>query len=416
MTLDSHLEYRAGELFCEGVSLSELAVQFGTPVYIYSQAAIEVNLHRLQSDLASLPFLPCYSVKANSNLSILRFLRESGCGFDIVSGGELIRVLRAGANPATVVYSGVGKTAGEMDAALRAGILMFNVESAGELDLLGNRARALGTRAPISVRINPGVEAETHPYISTGQAIHKFGVPAEEAVELYRKAAAAPEFKPCGVSCHIGSQIVDATPFMKAFNEIHDFAVALRADGLPLEYLDLGGGFGIRYSDERPLDFLELADGLATRLRGTPYKLIVEPGRSMVGNAGLLLSRVLYLKRNQQKNFIVVDAGMNDLVRPSLYGSFHEIVPARQKPAGSMLADVVGPICETGDFLARDREMPEVRPGELVAILTAGAYGFSLASNYNSRPRPPEVWVHGNTAKLVRRRETLEEMIRPEEA
>ncbi|MDE3181028.1 MAG: diaminopimelate decarboxylase, partial [Acidobacteriota bacterium] len=395
-----YLEYRSGELACEGSELRSLAVRHGTPLYVYSQAAILDNFGQYRRGLGAIPAEVCYSVKANSSLSVLKLLAQAGAGFDIVSGGELARVVKIAADPARIVFSGVGKTEAEIDAALHAQILMFNVESAGELELLRARARHLGKRAPVSIRVNPDVEAETHPYISTGQAMHKFGVPKAEALALYEQIRRAPETEIRGIACHIGSQILDYDPFLKAFDEIKSMADSLAASGVAVRRLDIGGGFGIRYCEEPPLDFSALTEGLASRIRGTRYRLIVEPGRSIVGNAGLLLTRVLYVKRNLSKNFIVVDSGMNDLLRPSLYGSFHDIVPVRQTENGKHVADVVGPICETGDFLAREREMPETQPGDLLAILTAGAYGYSLASNYNSRPRPAEVLVDGKESRL----------------
>ncbi|HEX5481623.1 MAG TPA: diaminopimelate decarboxylase [Terriglobia bacterium] len=409
-TPNQYLEYRPSGLFCESVRLESAAERFGTPLYIYSQAAILENFRAFQQGLAGVPSLVCYSVKANSSLSILDMLREAGSGFDIVSGGELARVLKIKADPWQVVFSGVGKTQAEVDSGLGAGLLAFNVESAGELELIAARARHLHRRAPVSIRVNPDVEAETHPYISTGQTIHKFGVPKEDAIALYKRAAAMPEIEVRGIACHIGSQILDVEPFWEAFDEIRGLADALRADGVALEYLDLGGGFGIRYADEIPLEIGRLAEGLKERIQTTPYRIVVEPGRSIVGSAGLLLTRVLYIKRNPAKNFIVVDSGMNDLVRPALYGSFHEIVPLRQPTDASFCADVVGPLCETGDFLAQGRQMPEVQPGDLLAILTAGAYGYALASNYNTRPRPAEIMVHGDHAKLIRPREAVEEL------
>ena len=403
--------YESGQLGCEDVSLETLAERFGTPVYVYSQAAILNNFSRLERSLLSLPHLICYSVKANSNLKVLRLLRQAGSGFDVVSGGELARALRAGAIADQIVFSGVGKTEVEIDAGLEAGIGMFNVESAGELELIDRRARALGMPARIAIRVNPEVEAQTHPYISTGQIIHKFGVPKDEALELYRLAAASRHLKIRGVACHIGSQILDVEPFLEALDEILALAAQLKGQGIELEYVDLGGGYGIRYSDEQPLDFEMLGRGLAERLRTSPYLLIVEPGRALVGNAGILLTRVLYVKRNREKNFIVVDAGMNDLMRPMLYGSYHKIVPVHDYSRAKLAADVVGPLCETGDFLAQDREMPNAEPGELLAVLAAGAYGFALSSNYNDRPRPAEVLVNDSKAELIRRRETIEDLI-----
>ena len=413
--LDEVFRYCSGEFFCEDVSVASLAERFGTPAYVYSQAAIARNLRRLEESLRDIPSLICYSVKANSNLRILSLLRETGAGFDVVSGGELARTLRVGASADRIVFSGVGKTPQEMDAGLAACILIFNVESAGELEVLEARARALGKRARMAIRVNPDVVAQTHPYISTGQIVHKFGVPKEEALELYKRAARSPHLEIHGVACHIGSQILEVEPFLKALDEILSVATQLRENNIPVEYLDLGGGFGIRYAEEQPLDFKQLVRGVGERLRGTPYRLVIEPGRALVGDAGILLARVLYVKRNQQKNFIVVDAGMNDLMRPTLYGSYHEIVLARQRPGELLLADVVGPLCETGDFLAQDRTLPDVQPGDLLAILTAGAYGFVLSSNYNTRPRPAEILVDSAHAELIRPRERLEDLMAGEE-
>jgi len=408
------LHYQSGRLICEQVGLASIAERFGTPAYVYSQSTILGSFRRLQEKLTGIPSLLCYSVKANFNLRILRLLREAGAGFDVVSGGELARALIVGADPSWVVFSGVGKTADEVDAGLAAGILMFNVESGGELDVIEARARDLGKQAGIAIRINPDVEAETHPYISTGQHIHKFGVPKDESIQLYRRAATSEHLRIRGVACHIGSQILDVDPYLKALDEVLGVASTLASLGIAVEYLDLGGGFGIRYLDEAPLDFERLTAGVAARLRGTPYRLILEPGRSVVGAAGLLLARVLYVKRNTQKNFVVVDAGMNDLVRPALYGSYHEIVPVQECRGETLRADVVGPLCETGDFLAHDRELAAVRGGDLVAILTAGAYGYALASNYNSRLRPAEVLIHGAEVELIRRRETLDDLFATE--
>jgi len=407
----SAFHYLSNQLCCGEVPLETVAERFGTPTYVYSRAAILENYNRLASGLSQIPNLICYSVKANSSLRILRLLHEAGAGFDIVSGGELARVLRAGADPARVVFSGVGKTAEEIDAGLAAGLMMFNVESAGELELLESRARALGKPAPIAVRVNPDVVAETHPYISTGQIVHKFGVPKDEAVELYRRAARSEWLRVRGVACHIGSQILEVGPFLKALDEILNVAQAIRGERTAIEFLDIGGGYGIRYADEQPLAMDRLFNGLVTRLSESSYRLIVEPGRAIVGDAGVLLARVLYVKRNQQKNFIVVDAGMNDLMRPTLYGSYHEIVPVVRGSAETLTADVVGPLCETGDFLAQDRAMHDVQPGDLLAILTVGAYGYVLASNYNTRPRPAEVMISDGRAELIRPRERLDDLM-----
>jgi diaminopimelate decarboxylase len=403
--------YQSGRFCCERVPLSALAARFGTPTYVYSRAAVLERLARFGRGLAGVRSLVCYSVKANSHLRILRLVRQAGAGFDIVSGGELARVLRAGAAAETVVFSGVGKTAGEIEAALAAGILMFNVESAGELELLEARARALGKTAGMAIRINPQVRADTHPYVATGQTIHKFGVTKREALAMYQRAAASPHLRVRGVACHIGSQILEVVPFLKALDEIVAVAQALRSQEIPVEFLDLGGGFGIRYKDEAPLDVGKLTRGLVRRLAPLPYRLILEPGRALVGEAGVLLARVLYVKRSRRKNFVVVDAGMNDLMRPALYGSYHQVVPVERRATPKLRADVVGPLCETGDFLARDREIAEPRPGDLLAVLTAGAYGYVLSSNYNTRPRPAEVLVSGARAELIRPRESVEELM-----
>ena len=406
--------YNLGGFTCEQVPVESIATRFGTPVYIYSRAAILGNFRRIEQGLSHIPRLLCYSVKANSNLKILSLLLEAGAGFDIVSGGELARVLRVGTKTDRVVFSGVGKTEAEIDAGLQAGILMFNVESAGELEVIGRRARHLGRCADISIRINPEVETETHPYISTGQSIHKFGVPRAEAAALYRRAARSEHLRVRGLACHIGSQILDVEPFLQALDELLGVARSLQAEGIEVEYLDMGGGFGIRYADEQPLDLERLTQGVEARITGTPYRLILEPGRAVVGDAGTLVTRVLYVKRNQRKNFIVVDAGMSDLMRPSLYGSYHEIVSVQPQPCERLRADVVGPLCETGDFLAENREMPDVRSGDLLAILTTGAYGYVLASNYNTRPRPAEVLVHGDQVELIRRRESVQDLMTAE--
>ncbi|HEV2351758.1 MAG TPA: diaminopimelate decarboxylase [Terriglobia bacterium] len=412
MTASFH--YQDNTFFCEGVSAPSVVERFGTPVYVYSRAVILENFRRLQAGLSDISALICYSVKANSNLRILGMLHEVGAGFDIVSGGELLRVQKVGAPPEHVVFSGVGKTEAEVDAALAAGILMFNVESAGELELIEARARYAGRRAGVSMRVNPDVKADTHPYVATGQVIHKFGVPKVEALALYRRAAASSYLKILGVTCHIGSQILLLDPFMKALDEILGVAERLRTEGIEVKFLDLGGGYGIRYKDEQPLDVAHLTRELTARMREVPYQLILEPGRSLVAEAGILLTRVLYVKSNEKKSFVIVDAGMNDLLRPSLYRSYHGIVPVELRSEKTMLADVVGPICETGDFLALERELPEVRPGDLVAVMTVGAYGYVLSSNYNTRPRPAEVLVNGSEVQMIRRRESQDDLMAAE--
>jgi diaminopimelate decarboxylase len=405
-------EYRLNELTCERVSLSRVAEQFGTPAYVYSQLGILTNFRRVAQPLQAIGGMACYSVKANSSLALLRLLAGDGAGFDVVSGGELVRAQSTGVAPQRIVFSGVGKTREEVDAAIEAGILTLNVESEGEFDLIESRARHRGAaRAPVAIRINPDVEADTHPYISTGRTIHKFGVPKEEALALYHRAAASPHLAVRGLACHIGSQILDVEPFVRAADEVLALARALRAEGINLDLLDLGGGFGVTYSDENPFAFDRLFKALGTRFANSGFRLILEPGRSVVGDAGVLLMRVLYIKENRHKRFVVVDGGMNDLIRPALYGSYHEIVPVERRTGPKQLADVVGPLCETGDFLARERQMPELKPGDLLALLGAGAYGYVLASNYNSRPRPAEILVDGDETFLIRRRETLDDLM-----
>lgn len=412
-----------GDLLCDRVSLTRLVREYGTPLYIYSATNIRQRVHLFADAFSGIRHTVCYSVKANSNLSILRLLHHAGTGFDIVSGGELERVrLAAKASLKKTVFSGVGKTADEMDAALAAGILMFNVESAGELDLLAQRARHLRKRAPIAVRVNPDVLAETHPYISTGLREHKFGVEIATAVEMYRDAARSRYLQPVGISVHIGSQIRSAEPFGKALGKVGELARELRASAqIDIRYIDAGGGLGISYQldEKEPFDPRTAVEAYAQQvraaLRGFDGELLVEPGRFIVAQAGALITQVLYRKRNGQKNFLITDAGMNDLIRPALYQAHHAILPVR-RAAGrrKLVADVVGPVCETGDFFARDRELHGVEPGECLAILDAGAYGMSLSSNYNTRSRPAEVLVEGRTHRLIRRRETLRDQLSPE--
>jgi len=409
-------------LHAEGIPLRTLAAKHGTPLYVYSAATIRERYEAFDEAFHEIPHTICYSVKANSNLSILRLLARNGCGFDVVSGGELERVLIADRKAARkVVFSGVGKTLGELRAALRAGILLFNVESESELTVLAECAARLRKIAPVALRVNPDVAAETHPYISTGLRKHKFGVPIARARELYRQAAAARSLAVRGVSVHIGSQITDVTPFGEAVARVADLVRELRSDGHLIEYVDAGGGLGIAYDRPSAEEFAEYAasyaEGLTTPLRGLNVHLLLEPGRSIVGPAGVLLTRVIYKKENDGKRFVVVDAAMNDLIRPALYGAYHEIVPVSRSGSSKdqrEVVDVVGPVCETGDFFARDRELPAAAEGELLAILDAGAYGTVLASNYNTRPRPAEIMVTGKTAKVIRRREKISDLLRAE--
>ncbi len=414
--------YHDGELRCERVAVSALAEKFGTPLYVYSATAIRDRFRTFDRAFRTAPHTVCYSVKANSNLSILRLLEKLGAGFDVVSGGELARVLKLGRRAAgRTVFSGVGKTDSEFDAALRAGILLFNIESEGELELLASRAAKLRRRARIAFRVNPDVPTETHPYISTGLREHKFGVPISDAPRLYAQAAAHKFLEGAGVSVHIGSQITSLEPFDVTMQRVAALVRELRAQGHEIRYVDAGGGLGIPYEPEdtraeRPTNYFNhYARALLAPLKRLKLHLLLEPGRSIVAPAGALLTRVLYLKRNGTKRFVVVDAAMTELIRPALYGAYHEIVPARTNAhAATDAFDVVGPVCETGDFFARDRRLPEVAPGDLLAILDAGAYGMSLSSNYNSRPRPAEILVDGRAARMIRRRETASDLFRLE--
>ena len=405
-------------LCCERVPLRELAQKHGTPLYVYSGAALRERYRAFAAAFRGAPHTVCYSVKANPNLGLLRLLAKLGAGFDVVSGGELLRVRRAAPRAVKqVVFSGVGKTAAEMDLALRAGILLFNVESAGELELLAERAVRLKRRARVALRVNPDVPAGTHPYISTGLREHKFGVAIPEACRLYRRAAAAQWLEVAGVSVHIGSQITSVAPFGAAMTRVAELVRELVSDGHRIRYVDAGGGLGIPYGSEQAdhhQTFAAYAKAVRGPLAGLKVHLLLEPGRSIVGPAGALVTRVLYLKANGTKRFIVVDAAMNDLLRPSLYGAQHEIVPVVASDAARITADVVGPVCETGDFLARDRELPEAAPGDLLAVLDAGAYGMSLASNYNTRPRAAEILVDGKNVTVIRRRESYADLFRTE--
>ena len=419
--------YKDSELYCDGVSLERLAERYGTPLYCYSAGQVRQRLALFAQHFAPREHLICYAVKANSNLSLLRMLAREGAGFDIVSGGELERVRAADRRAlARTVFSGVGKTAEEMDLALRAGILLFNVESEQELTLLSERAARLRRKARIALRVNPDVFAETHPYISTGLREHKFGIDIQAARAVYQAAARSKWIEPAGVSVHIGSQIRSAAPFGAALERVRALVDELAADGIRIRCVDAGGGLGIDYQlplvpsafgDEgfdAAAEVAAYAAALQHGLRGLRVQLLLEPGRFLVAQAGALVARVLYRKRNGEKEFLITDAGMNDLLRPALYGAHHEIVPLLQGSGEAAAMDVVGPVCETGDFFARDRMMAPTAPGELVAVLDAGAYGMSLASNYNTRGRAAEVMVDGKRARLVRRRETVEDQLRLE--
>ena len=415
---------RSGQfvLHCEDAALPKLAERYGTPLYVYSATTIRDRYDAFDAAFRHLRHTICYSVKANSNLSILRMFAKRGCGFDVVSGGELERVLTADRKAAKeVVFSGVGKTREELNAALKAGIMLFNVESESELWALAECAGRLRKTAPVALRVNPDVAADTHPYISTGLRKHKFGVPIRDARTLYAKASGARYLEVCGVSVHIGSQITDVTPFAEAMVRVADLVRELRRDSHRIDYIDAGGGLGIAYEKPDAQEFSEdvaaYARALAAPLRGLRVRLLLEPGRSIVGPAGALLTSVVYRKSNDGKRFLVVDAAMNDLIRPALYGAYHEIVAvteSKDAAANFEVTDIVGPVCETGDFFARDRELPVIHEGELLAILDAGAYGMVLASNYNTRPRPAEVLVSGKSAKIVRQREKVSDLLRAE--
>ena len=407
--MSSYFNYKNNQLVVENVALSDIAEEFATPCYVYSRAALTEGFRQFSDALQGREHLICFAVKSNANLAILNVFARLGAGFDIVSGGELQRVLAAGGDAGKVVFSGVGKTEAEMRLALDAGILCFNVESAAELDKLNAVAGSMGKKASISLRVNPDVDAKTHPYISTGLKQNKFGVAYTEAVALYRKAAGLPHLRITGMDCHIGSQLTETSPFIAAIEKILILVDQLAAEGIELEHLDLGGGLGICYNDETPPAIAEYIAALLKALQGRTQKLILEPGRVLVGNAGVLLTRVEYLKPGEEKNFAIVDAAMNDLMRPALYDAYHGILPVVCEDYAAQTFDVVGPICETGDFIGRARELA-IEPGSLLAVMSAGAYGMSMSSNYNTRPRAAEVMVDGSTVHLVRMRETVQQL------
>jgi diaminopimelate decarboxylase len=407
--------YSHSDLYCEEVPLADLAARVGTPAYVYSAKDILDNYAAYHDAFAGIPHSVCYAVKANSSLAILALLAKAGAGFDIVSGGELFRVLQAGGDPSRVVFSGVGKTAGEIEYALASGIHSFNCESEAELALIDAMAARRGVQAGFAIRVNPDVDPSTHPYISTGLSEHKFGIAIGEAKGVYERARAYRNLSAEGVSCHIGSQILDPSPILEAVDKLLELTADLRGAGLPIRHLDLGGGLGVAYHAGETAPLIgAFVKSLHARLLASGLCVTVEPGRSIVGPAGVLLTRVLYRKRNGDKEFVVVDAAMNDLIRPSLYRAHHEIIPLRKHDLPLITADVVGPVCETGDFLARDRRMANVMPGDFLAVCTAGAYGFVQSSNYNSRPRVAEVLVEGGGYRVIRRRETYEDLIRGE--
>jgi diaminopimelate decarboxylase len=407
--------YSENDFYCEQVPLADLAHRVGTPAYVYSSESILNNYRAYDEAFGSLPHTVCYAVKANSSLAILALLAKAGAGFDIVSGGELYRVLQAGGDPSKVVFSGVGKTAGEVEYALAHGIHTFNCESEAELALIDAKASRLGVKAGFAIRVNPDVDASTHPYISTGLHQHKFGIAIQEAPVVYQRAQRFRNLTAEGVSCHIGSQILDPAPIFEAMEKALALAEQLRAGGSPIRHLDLGGGLGVAYHQgEAAPAIAPFIANMKARLCASGFRVMVEPGRSIVGPAGILLTRVLYRKHNGNKEFIIVDAAMNDLIRPSLYHAHHDIIPLRRSSLPDVKADVVGPVCESGDFLARDREMANAMPGDFLAVCTAGAYGFVQSSNYNSRPRAPEVLVEGKSYRIIREREQYADLVRGE--
>jgi diaminopimelate decarboxylase len=407
-----HFSYRDGELCAEDLPLSVVAERFGTPTYVYSRATLERHYRAFDAAFAAIPHQVCYAVKANSNIAVLNVLARLGAGFDIVSGGELERVLAAGGAPAKVVFSGLGKQEAEIARALEVGIACFNVESEAELERIDAVARRLGRTAPVSLRVNPDVDAQTHPYISTGLKENKFGIDIEAAVGVYLRAQKLPGLRIVGIDCHIGSQLTAVTPFVDALTRVLAMVDTLAAQGIVIEHLDIGGGLGVRYRDETPPPPQAYAEALLPLLAGRRLKVFLEPGRAIAANAGILLTRVEFLKPTAHKNFAIVDAAMNDLIRPSLYGAWMDIVPVR--PHGGDTAervyDVVGPVCETGDFLGKERPL-RLAPGDLLAVRSAGAYGFAMSSNYNTRGRAAEVMVDGARASLVRRRETVADQL-----
>jgi len=406
--------YKNNQLFAENVSVQKIVREVGTPVYVYSLSAIQKHFHDFDSAFRSVDHLLCFSMKCNSNLAVLRSISKLGGGVDIVSGGELYRALKAGVDPKKIVYSGVGKTATEIEAALKAGLLMFNVESEAELGVIESVALRLKKKAPISLRVNPNIDPKTHPYISTGMKKSKFGIDVKNALRIYRKAKQLRSLEIVGLDCHIGSQLTQVRPFVDALKKLKELILHIRKEGIALRYLDLGGGLGIRYKNETPPSPREYAQALIREVKDLKLKLIFEPGRVLLGNSGILVARTLYTKETPGKEFIIVDAAMNDLIRPAFYGSYHEIQPVRKGRGRKRKSDVVGPICESGDFFAQDRLLPEAQADDLIALFSAGAYGFAMASNYNARPRAAEVLVKGSRYDVIRKRERLEDLIRGE--
>jgi diaminopimelate decarboxylase len=414
-----HFEYRNGEMHAEGVPLKRIANEVGTPAYVYSLATLRRHYQVFDRAFAQVRHIVCFSVKANSNLALLRAFAKEGSGFDIVSGGELFRALKVGADPKKIVFSGVGKKKDEIEYALTSDILMFNVESEPELVALNEIAAGVGKKVPISLRINPDVDPQTHPYISTGMKKAKFGIDIKKSIDMYKRAAALKNVVVVGVDCHIGSQLTSVSPFVDALAKVREYldrvlVGELKKEGAQIRYLDLGGGLGINYHDETPPLPDEYAKAIIRGLEGLDITLILEPGRVIVGNAGILLTEVQYVKETDAKKFVIIDGGMNDLIRPALYGSYQAIQPVVESRAERIVADVVGPICESGDFFAKDREIHRPQRGDLLAVMSVGAYGFTMASNYNSHPKPPEVLVDGDRYYVVRKRESFDDLINGE--
>ena len=408
-------KYKNGELHCEEIPVAEIAEKVGTPFYLYSYSTLVRHFTVFDHAFEGIPHLICYSAKANSNLALLRLFINLGGGVDVVSGGELYRAIKGGADPKKIVFSGVGKREDEIEYALKTEILMFNVESSQELRVINEVAGRIGKRASLSIRVNPDIDPRTHPYISTGLKQNKFGIDVLRAPMAYRLASQLPHVEVVGIDCHIGSQLVEVEPIVEALRRLKGLVENLRKEGMEIRYLDLGGGLGITYEDEEPPHPVDYAASILEEIRGFGCTLILEPGRVIVGNAGILVSKVLYMKENEEKRFVIVDAGMNDLVRPSYYGSFHQILPVKEEGREEIVADVVGPICESSDFLAKGRRIRRLNPGELIAVMSAGAYGFSMSTNYNSRPRVAEVLVRDDQMFVIRQREGYEDLIRGEE-
>jgi diaminopimelate decarboxylase len=406
--------YCNNELYAESVPLKQIADEFGTPCYVYSRSALTQAYQEFDSAFANRDHLICYAVKANSNIAILNLLAQLGSGFDIVSGGELLRVIKAGGDPKKIVFSGVGKNTHEMRLALDANILCFNVESEAELVTLNQTAKDIGKIAPVSLRVNPNVDAKTHPYISTGLKENKFGIPASEAEKIYRSAHQYAHIRFTGLDCHIGSQLTEIEPFMQASNKMLNLLDTLQFQGLEITHLDLGGGLGIRYTNETPPSIKDYVSALCACTQQVKQRLLIEPGRSLVGNAGILLTRIEYLKHTPSRNFAIVDAAMNDLMRPALYDAYHEILPVIRNKEEIKNYQIVGPVCETGDFLGHDRKLGLIN-GDLLAIMSAGAYGMSMSSNYNTRPRAAEIMIDKNTTHVIRQRETIDQLIATEQ-